>query len=162
MIELLEMFFWEMTPKPPKKMILVIWVFPKIGVPQNGWFIMENPIRWMIWGYPYSRKHPYDTSRCLNHKNINSINASPKKHHSFQAVSAFVPHPSSPGVVSHLPSCLRRRRRRVDVSPEPATANAARSVATTKPSARYGGNLRLAEVNQRPRLPPPTTRRLTT
>ena len=19
-----------------------IWVFPKIGVPQNGWFIMEN------------------------------------------------------------------------------------------------------------------------
>ena len=22
-----------------------IWVFPKIGVPQNGWFIRENPIR---------------------------------------------------------------------------------------------------------------------
>ena len=21
-----------------------IWMFPKIGVPQNGWFIMENPI----------------------------------------------------------------------------------------------------------------------
>jgi len=21
-----------------------VWVFPKIGVPQNGWFIMENPI----------------------------------------------------------------------------------------------------------------------
>ena len=21
-----------------------IWVFPKIGVPQNGWFVMENPI----------------------------------------------------------------------------------------------------------------------
>ena len=21
-----------------------IWVFPKIGVPQNGWFRMENPI----------------------------------------------------------------------------------------------------------------------
>ena len=21
-----------------------MWVFPKIGVPQNGWFIMENPI----------------------------------------------------------------------------------------------------------------------
>ena len=29
-----------------------VWVFPKIGVgPQNGWFIMENPIKkWMIWG----------------------------------------------------------------------------------------------------------------
>jgi len=23
---------------------LKTWVFPKIGVPQNGWFIMENPI----------------------------------------------------------------------------------------------------------------------
>ncbi len=23
----------------------VTWVFPKIGVPQNGWFIMENPIK---------------------------------------------------------------------------------------------------------------------
>ena len=22
-----------------------IWVFPKIGVPQNWWFIMENPIK---------------------------------------------------------------------------------------------------------------------
>ena len=22
-----------------------VWVFPKIGVPQNGWFIMENPIK---------------------------------------------------------------------------------------------------------------------
>jgi len=25
--------------------IFCIWVFPKIGVPQNGWFIMENPIK---------------------------------------------------------------------------------------------------------------------
>ena len=22
-----------------------IWVFPKIGVPQNGWFILEHPIK---------------------------------------------------------------------------------------------------------------------
>jgi len=22
-----------------------IWAFPKIGVPENGWFIMENPIK---------------------------------------------------------------------------------------------------------------------
>ena len=26
-------------------MVFSIWVFPKIGVPQNGWFIRENPIR---------------------------------------------------------------------------------------------------------------------
>ena len=25
----------------------------KNRIPQNGWFIMENPIKWMIWGYPY-------------------------------------------------------------------------------------------------------------
>ena len=29
---------WEHKTKSNK------WVFPKIGVPQNGWFIMENPI----------------------------------------------------------------------------------------------------------------------
>ena len=28
-----------------------IWRFPEIGVPQNGWLIMENPIKIrMIWG----------------------------------------------------------------------------------------------------------------
>ena len=36
-----------------------IWMFPKIGVPQNGWFVRENPIKWMIWGYHYFWKHPY-------------------------------------------------------------------------------------------------------
>ena len=34
-------------------------MFPKIGVPHHGWFIMENPLKWMIWGYHYFRKHPY-------------------------------------------------------------------------------------------------------
>ena len=28
-----------------RKRLPYIWVFPKIGVPQNGWFIMENPIK---------------------------------------------------------------------------------------------------------------------
>ena len=27
------------------KVVLAKWVFPTIGVPQNGWFIMENPIK---------------------------------------------------------------------------------------------------------------------
>ena len=32
----------------------------KIRVPQNGWFILENPIKkGMIGGYHYFRKHPY-------------------------------------------------------------------------------------------------------
>jgi len=29
----------EITP------VTHIWVFPKIGVPQNGWFIMEDKIK---------------------------------------------------------------------------------------------------------------------
>ena len=34
------------------------WMFPKIGVPQNGWFIVENPIKMDDWGYHYFWKHP--------------------------------------------------------------------------------------------------------
>ena len=39
-----------------------LWVFPKIGVPQNGWFIMEIPIKMDDLGVPLFQKHPCDKS----------------------------------------------------------------------------------------------------
>ena len=39
---------WNLRTHPWKMKIIfqtIIWVFPKILVPQNGWFIMENPIK---------------------------------------------------------------------------------------------------------------------
>ena len=36
----------------------VIWVFPKIGVPQNGWFMVENPIKMDDLGVPLFLETP--------------------------------------------------------------------------------------------------------
>ena len=38
----------------------LIWVFPKIGVPQNGWSMMENPMKMDdLRVYHYFWKHPF-------------------------------------------------------------------------------------------------------
>ena len=41
-------FYWEIPS----------WVFPKIGVPQNGWFIMENHIKMDDLGVPLFLETP--------------------------------------------------------------------------------------------------------
>ena len=48
-----------------------IWVFPKIGVLQNGWFIMENPIKMDDLGVPlFSETSIYSCNICKLLQNL--------------------------------------------------------------------------------------------
>ena len=48
------------------KIQVQIWVFPKIGVPQNGWFIRENPIKMDdLGGTPIFGNTHMDVYACL-------------------------------------------------------------------------------------------------
>ena len=50
-------FFGNVGGRCPK-LVCDIWVFPKIGVPQNGWFIMDNPEKTDDLGVPPFKETP--------------------------------------------------------------------------------------------------------
>ena len=77
----------------PQNSRVIIWRFPKLEVPQNGWFISWTILpKWMIWKYPHFRTPPY------LYVHINPISWSPKRPHIQPAVK---PTPCLPSPIFH-------------------------------------------------------------
>ena len=60
---------------PGLHQILFIWVFPKIVVPQDGWFIMENPIKMDELGVPLFSETAISMSITCSTQNLHNPSA---------------------------------------------------------------------------------------
>ena len=67
-----------------------IWVFPKVGVPQNGWWkSWKTLLKWMIWGVPlFSETSIYNFS--IFWSGFSSFESAPKSHHSHTLIKCFL------------------------------------------------------------------------